>query len=51
MAKLPEKATDSRKCNQGGNHTPRGAEMKIDGQSVKFEKCSKCGLRIGDRKN
>lgn len=54
MAKLPEKAPDSKKCSSlmgGPNHIPRGAEMLIDGVSVKFEKCTKCGLRVGDRKS
>lgn len=51
MASLPEKAADSKNCSAGGKHIPRGSEMKIGGQSVKFEKCQKCGLRIGDRKN
>ena len=51
MAKLPDKAPHGVKCSVGGKHTPRGAEMKINGAPVKFEKCSKCGKRIGDRKN
>jgi len=48
---MPEKAPNSLKCSSGGNHIPRGAEAKINGTSVKFEKCTKCGLRIGDRKS
>lgn len=51
MAKLPEKASDPINCPLGGKHEPRGAEMKVDGHSVKFEKCNKCANRIGDRKS
>lgn len=48
---MPDKALDPINCSQGGKHTPRGAEMRIDGTNVKFEKCTKCAKRIGDRKN
>lgn len=48
---LPDKAPDSRKCSSGGKHVPRGAEAKVNGVAVKYEKCQKCGLRVGDRKN
>lgn len=51
MASMPAKAPDQKNCSQGGKHIPRGAEMKVDGVAVKFEKCTKCALRIGDRKN
>ncbi|QOI67527.1 hypothetical protein SEA_BEUFFERT_150 [Streptomyces phage Beuffert] len=50
MSSMPEKAASSRKCSSGGNHIPRGAEAKVNGVPVKFEKCTKCGLRVGDRK-
>ncbi|AXH68843.1 hypothetical protein SEA_SPARKLEGODDESS_155 [Streptomyces phage SparkleGoddess] len=48
---MPDKAPDSRKCGNGGNHIPRGAEARVNGVNVKYEKCTKCGLRVGDRKN
>lgn len=51
MADMPEKAPHPVNCSYGGKHTPRSAEMKIDGIPVKFEKCSKCDKRIGERKN
>lgn len=47
---LPEKAPHPVNCAVGGKHKPRGAEMKVDGVPVKFEKCMKCAKRIGDRK-
>lgn len=47
---LPQKAPHSVNCQSGGKHVPRGAEAKVNGQAVKFEKCQKCGLRLGDRK-
>lgn len=37
-------------CARGGKHQPRGIEVKINNQVVKYESCRKCEYRIGDRK-
>lgn len=47
---LPRKVSDQVLCAAGGKHVPRGAEAKVQGSAIKYEKCEKCGLQVGERK-
>lgn len=49
--KMPAKANSDVYCADGGKHKPKGREMRVDGNNVKFEQCTRCHKRVGDRKN